>query len=113
MRSAQVRSVSMIARLLRRLRRLLGRRSLARLLRTRVRPRLQEQGRVDHGAIQRDAPMQVRAGDTAGGADFTEQSAGLDAIPELHGQLAEMAVHGDQAMTVIHIQRVAVEEEIT
>ena len=44
------------------------------------------QKRVGAGAVYCRAPMEVRAGDAAGGADFAEHGAGVDEVARLDGK---------------------------
>src|SRR5882672_4834204 len=72
--------------------------------------RREQQRRIDPRAIQHHAEMQVRAGDPPGGADFTDERAGRELIADLHVDLAQVAVHGHQALAVVDDHVVAVEE---
>jgi len=47
---------------------------------------------VGAGAVYRGGPVQVRAGDAAGGADLAEKGAGVDEVAGLHGNGLEMRV---------------------
>src|SRR5690606_17203969 len=73
---------------------------------------IEEEGRVDHPAIETHRPVQVRPGDPAGGADRADRIAGRDPVtwPDFDG--AQMTVHREQAAAMVEPDRLAVEEII-
>ena len=56
--------------------------------------------------------VQMRAGDTAGHADFTEDLATIECLPGCDINLAHMAVHGDQSLAVVKQYGIAIEKEV-
>jgi len=67
--------------------------------------------RVGAGAVYGGGPVEVGAGDAAGGSDFAEECAGVDEIAGLNGDGLEMAIEGVEAETVIEDHGVAGEIE--
>jgi len=66
---------------------------------------------IGAGAIYRGGPVEVRAGDAAGGADFAEEGAGVDKIAGLHGDGLEVGVEGVETEAVVEDHGVAGEVE--
>ncbi len=54
--------------------------------------------------------MQVRPGDTAGGADGADDLAEVNRLPLHDGDLAQMAIHRHETLSVIENHGVAVEK---
>src|SRR5689334_21140150 len=54
----------------------------------------------------------MRAGDAAGGTDGADDFAGGEVGAEFGFDGVEVAVHGDQAVAVVDVDRVAVEKEL-
>src|ERR1700722_18592446 len=80
--------------------------------RGRCRWRWQEQGGIHEHGVERNTKVQVRSGDAAGSADLAEHRACLQHFPGVHLDLAQVAVHGEEAAAVIENDRVAVEEVV-
>ena len=66
---------------------------------------------VGAGAVYGGGPVEVGAGDAAGGADFAEERAGVDEVAGLNGDGLEMAVESVETETVIEDHGVAGEIE--
>ena len=62
-------------------------------------------------AVYGGTPVEVRAGDAAGGADFAEEGAGVDEIAGLDGDGLEVSVEGVEAEAVVDDHSVAGEVE--
>jgi hypothetical protein len=56
--------------------------------------------------------MQMRPGHPARCPDFAEHVTTLQVVADLHANLTEMAVHRDQALTVVDDHRISAEEEV-
>src|SRR6202171_6788264 len=67
--------------------------------------------RVGAGAVYGGAPVEVRAGDAASGADFAEEGAGVDKVAGLHGDRLEVGVEGVEAEAMVKDDGVAGEIE--
>src|ERR1700733_2742950 len=70
----------------------------------------QEQCRVDEFAVERDAEVQMRTGDTAGGANLADDRAAVHRLTDLHADDRQVAVHRDQALAVIDQYRIAIKK---
>ena len=62
---------------------------------------------VGASAVYRGTPVEVGAGNAAGGADFSEEGAGVYEIAGLNGDRFEVGVQGVEAEAVIEHNGVA------
>src|ERR1700683_958838 len=71
-----------------------------------------KQRRIDETRVERHAEVQVRPGHATGRADFANDHARLYALPAVHINRAQVAVHGDKTRAVIDDHCVAIEEVV-
>src|SRR5262249_2374250 len=61
----------------------------------------EKQRRVDEVGVERYAEMQVGTGGAPRGSNLANDAAGLHPLPDLYVDLAQVAVHRDQAATMV------------
>jgi hypothetical protein len=62
---------------------------------------------IDVGAVDGEAPVEMRAGDASGGADLAEDGADREAVTNLDSDLREVTVEGVDAQAVVDEHGVA------
>ena len=71
-----------------------------------------EQFGIDHGTVEYDAPVQMRAGGAPGLSGKPDALPFFNCVAGFHVDPVEVAVHGDQAVAMIDKDGLAVEKII-
>src|SRR5690606_14337604 len=74
---------------------------------------IDENGGVDARIVQADVPVQMRSRGPAGGADFAYYLPSLKLLASLDLELGQVAIHGDETLSVINEDGLAIEKIVS